>query len=201
MSEVNNRFYNDNESGKIEEGDQMPESSLKKAKSGPQGLAWTYYTRTIIDRDMREAGILLWDRPHTFYKVLPLRILMMGEERAAAPAIVEHNDAGNAAEPRISFDVKVVRIVPHFPPWEDVHSDVAHPDFLPSFKLAEYQACEVSGYRVWRHNRECIECAWDGCRNIKSDFNPDTRICIGCGPKSWVRYCCYQHELEDIKNH
>ena len=174
---------------------------LKEEMTGPHGLAWAYESQTSADGDLREGGIWLWDRPRTCYEPSNPRTIIMDGEVILAPAIIEQACVGNPTEPRTTFEGSVVRIVPHFPPWQDVRSNVAHPDFLPSFKLAEYQACEVSGYQVWRHDRGCTACSWGGCRKPTSDFNAETRICIGCGPKSSTRYCCHKHELKDMKNH
>ena len=174
---------------------------IKEAVFGPRGLAWAYKSHTIADTQMRDAGIWLWEQPETYYEPSTPRTITMDGEAIVAPAIVEQTVTYKSSEPQMIFDGRMLRIIPHFPPWQDLRSDVAHPDFLPSFKLAEYQACEVSGYQVWRHDRDSIACAWNDCRKPTSDFSIETRICIGCGPKSSVRYCCHQHEVKDLKNH
>ena len=168
---------------------------------GPQGVAWTYHTTSAVDRILREAFIFLWEKPKTYFQPLALRATEVDGELEMAPAVVLPNSVDNSKEPKISWDGTTVQITAHYPPWPDMRSNPAHPDFLPLFKLAEYQACEVVGYRVWRHDRDVLPCALRDCSAVCSDFNPETRCCSGCGPKSVVRYCSFEHELQDIEKH
>lgn len=168
---------------------------------GPQGVAWAYHSTSAADRILREAFIFLWEKPKTYFQPLPLRATEVDGKLEMAPAVISPSSVDNSKEPKISWDGTTVQITAHYPPWPDMRSNPAHPDFLPLFKLAEYQACEVAGYRIWRHDRELLPCALRDCSAVCSDFNPETRCCSGCGPKSMVRYCSFEHEIEDIENH
>ncbi|KAL9127668.1 MAG: hypothetical protein Q9217_003495 [Psora testacea] len=170
-------------------------------EDGPQGVMWAYYTHTPADRQIRDAGVWLWEKPPTYFEPLLLRAKQVDGITVPAPAIVARNSIHNPREPIVTFDGNVIHITPHFPPWPDIRSDVGHPDFLPCFKLAEYQACEAAGYRVWRHDRDFLTCARETCGKIISDYNTETKVCPGCGPKSSVRYCSLGHELEDLNEH
>ena len=184
-----------------EQRERSPQLALLTSGSGPQELIWSYITHTPADQKLRDAGVWLWDRPPTYLDPMPLSATQRDGIAVPAPAIVERNSIGNPPEPQITFEGNVVRIVPHFPPWPDMRSDVKHPDFLPWFKLGEYQACEVAGYRVWRHDRDFLSCARRYCGAVTSDYDLDTRVCVGCGPKTTIRYCSREHELEDLKEH
>ena len=176
-----------------------PQDSI--SAHSPRGVAWAYRTSHDTDEVLRDVKIRLFHKPRTFYDPLDLRSTETYGTKAFAPAIVEQNHVKNPEMPHVTFDGHFVRIIPHWEPWDDMRSREDHPDFLPNFKLAEYQACEVAGYPIWRHDRECIKCAKPDCQRMTSDFNLDTRICAGCGPKSQTRYCSHQHELDDLRNH
>lgn len=167
----------------------------------PRAVAWAYRTNQDTDDILRDVKIRLFPKPRTYYEPLELRCTKLHGTDVIAPAFVEQNHVLNPETPRITFDGQFVRIVPHGEPWDDMRSCVDHPDFLPRFKLAEYQACEVAGYPIWRHDRDCFKCAKPDCQRMTSDYNLDTRICAGCGPKSQIRYCSHQHELDDLNNH
>ena len=188
--------------GKVDGGETIASSAdIPIRGSGPQDLTWAYYSHTLADKELKRAGIWLWEKPSTYFEPLPLRAKQVNGITVPAPAIVEHNSIDNPPEPIIRFDNDAVCITPHFPPWPDARSNVAHPDFLPHFKLAEYQACEVAGYRVWRHDRDCLTCTKETCQKVASDYNSKTKVCMGCGPKSSVRYCSVEHELDDHDKH
>ena len=105
--------------------------------------------------------------------------------------------------PLIEYDQARNRLIiyPHTQPWVDLRNDPLHPDFLPGYKLAEYQAYEYAGFPVWRHDRAVHKCAFPGCLNMLEDYDPNVLICNGCGTKSYVRYCNRPHVLMDIENH
>lgn len=105
--------------------------------------------------------------------------------------------------PLIEYDEVRNRFIiyPHAQPWKDLRNDALHPDFLPGYKLAEYQAYEYAGFPVWRHDRTQLKCALPRCTKMLEDYDPNVLICNGCGTKSHVRYCNRPHLLEDIGNH
>ncbi|MCJ1453549.1 hypothetical protein MMC28_003896 [Mycoblastus sanguinarius] len=164
------------------------------------GLKWCYATHTAADTLVEEAGIWLWRKPTTYYQPQPLYKIQESGTSVLAPVIIDHGCTGTS-EPLIEFDGKKVRIVPHLKPWDDIRSSIGHPDFIVPCKRVEYQACESAGYQIWRHDREVLNCRKSGCDATISDHDRSTIICLGCGPKTVVRYCSLAHQVEDIEEH
>lgn len=167
---------------------------------GVQGLLWAYAANTRVDKISEDAGIWLWETPNTYFCDQPLFRTKIFGRPVLAPVLISQQRTGDD-EPIIEFDGNSVHIVPHKQCWEDVRSNESHPDFLVPWKLAEYQASEAAGYQVWRHDRDLLECRMPNCNALVSDYHYSTIVCLGCGPKSLVRYCSLQHQLEDIEGH
>ena len=178
----------------------LHEQPVQEYGTGARGLLWAYTTDVTVDEALSNAGVYLWSKPCTYFRAQPLQRTGRFGRSALAPVIVSHKRTGHD-EPIIHFDGYTVLIVPHEQCWEDIRSDVSHPDFLVPWKLAEYQACEVAGYRIWRHDRDLLRCRKLSCGAAVSDFHRSAVICFGCGPKSVVRYCSLQHQLDDIEEH
>ena len=178
----------------------IPERLMQQYGSGARGLLWAYRVNEEVDRSLGNAGIWLWRKPKTHFRPQPLLRTEMFEHPTLAPVIVSHKRTRNK-EPIIEFDGVTVHIVPHKQCWKDVRSLESHPDFLVPRKLAEYQACEAAGYQIWRHDRDFQQCRKPGCEVMVSDYHHDAIVCLGCGPKSVVRYCSLLHQLEDIGDH
>ena len=178
----------------------LHEQPVHEYGPGARGLLWAYATDTTVDEALINAGVYLWSKPNTYFRAQPLQRTGGFGRTALAPVIVSHKRTGHD-EPVIHFDGYTVLIVPHEQCWEDIRSDVSHPDFLVPWKLAEYQACEAAGYRIWRHDRDLLRCRKLSCGAAVSDFHRSSVICFGCGPKSVVRYCSLQHQLDDIEEH
>jgi len=166
---------------------------------GVQALEWAYATYTDPDQALLEAGVWLWKRPQTYFYPHQVSI-KMSNSYVLAPVIVSHESTGTSV-PLIEYSGETVHIIPHDEPWEDVRSIECHPDFLPPCKLVEYQACEVAGYYVWRHDRDRLPCRKPDCDALVMDHDPSSVFCLGCGPKSIIRYCSLQHQIEDIGEH
>ena len=178
----------------------QPPEPISRYRSGVQGLLWAYATKELADEILDEAGIWLWGKPETYFcNQLLFRTERYGR-RALAPVVVSHERTEND-EPIVQFDGDTVHIVPQELVWDDVRSHTSHPDFLMPWKLAEYQTSEAVGYQIWRHDRDFLGCRKPGCDATVSDYHHSTVVCLGCGPKSVVRYCCIQHRLEDIERH
>ena len=167
---------------------------------GAQSLIWAYTTDATVDEALSNAGVWLWSKPITHFRAQHLQRIRRYGHSALAPVIVSH-ERTEKDEPIIYFDGCTVLIVPHEQCWEDIRSDISHPDFLVPSKLAEYQACEAAGYQIWRHDRDLLRCRKLSCGAAVSDYGRSTVICFGCGPKSVVRYCSLQHQLEDVDEH
>ena len=178
----------------------LPTRPIQAYGSGVQGLLWAYATGTKVDKTLHDAGIYLWKKPNAhFCAQRLLRTERLGYS-ALAPVVISHDRVEND-EPIVDFDGDTVYIVPHEQIWEDVRCHEFHPDFLVPWKLAEYQACEAAGYQVWRHDRDLLKCRRPGCGVTVSDYRRSVVFCLGCGPKSVVRYCSLQHQLEDVQGH
>ena len=176
------------------------EQPIQEYGLGVLRLIWAYTTNPTVDEVLSNEGIYLWSKPSTYFCAQPLQRTKSHGHFALAPVVVSHKRTEND-EPIIHFDGYTVLIVPHEQCWEDIRSDISHPDFLVPWKLAEYQACEAAGYRVWRHDRDLLRCHKLSCGVLVSDFHRSAVICLGCGPKSVVRYCSLQHQLDDIDEH
>lgn len=168
--------------------------------SGVQGLLWAFRVNSGVDEVLKDAGVWLWEKPETFFHSQAIQRMMFSGHSFLAPIIVSHQTTWDD-KPIIEFDENTIRIVPHKQCWEDVRSNEDHPDFLVPWKLAEYQASEAFGYQIWRHDRDLLECRMLNCNTLVSDYHHSTVVCLGCGPKSLVRYCSLQHQMEDVEEH
>ena len=103
----------------------------------------------------------------------------------------------------INYDPSIHRVIIHPSPHHlpDLRNDPYHPDWLPSIKLAEYQAYEQAGYPVYRFDRVTFECALSSCRQVLKDHVRSTHLCNGCGPYTDVRYCSKEHLFKDCQTH
>lgn len=160
-----------------------------------QGLKWTYTMPGTPYETLTEAGVWQWETPIARCWLLPELELTSFK---LAPVTVSQETTGTTLS-RIDFNGGRICIVPHAIPWDDERSDISHPDFLVTSKIAEYQACEAAGHPVWRHDRDLLDCRRCGLQI--SDYCHSTVICSGCGPESVVRYCCFQHHVADSDQH
>lgn len=84
----------------------------------------------------------------------------------------------------------------------DARIHPGHPDYLHGRLLHEYQGAEIAtGQSVWRHDREHLDCSHPACNKKVVDTNPDTILCLACGPKTITRYCSIIHLIEDLDSH
>lgn len=162
-------------------------------------LTWAYATYTEADEALLDAGVWLWERPRTYFYP-HLVSIKMSDPNVLAPVVVSHESTGTPC-PLIEYSGEIVHIIPHEEPWEDVRSIECHPDYLPPCKLVEYQACEAAGYYIWRHDRNHLLCRKPDCDALVMDHCPSSVFCLGCGPKTIVRYCSFQHQTKDIDGH
>ena len=160
-------------------------------------LPWAYRTNPGVD-DARlvQAGLLLYDPPTTYVHEVPVPCTL------AMPVLVLQSRVQDEM-PVIRFDALTARIVitPHYEPWNDVRLNLGHPDWVPDQKLVEYQAVESMGQKMWRHDRQFLPCSLPTCQIPTIDHANATRICLGCGPKTLVRYCNKAHLMADLGRH
>lgn len=181
-----------------------PAKPSSKRARGPTGLKWAYFTHTVADEALLASGFWLFEKPTTYFEYQPYHYVRRGMGLIQAPIAVatyEENDLHEPFEPSTDVDNIGVWINTHEEPWRDVRSKPTHPDFQPSSKLLEYQACESLGIAVWRHERNLLNCRLPECKVKTADHNPSTKICLGCGPKTIVRYCSEAHQIADLREH
>ena len=189
------------ESFRHDSGYSSPISDVKPADSRVlQDLKWTYATRTEADADLLQAGVWLWNEPRGYLQHYRLFDRETCHHTNSPPVFISHQSSGDA-QPMIEYDGTRIHIIPHAMPWPDLRATPGHPDFLVPCKLAEYQASEAAGWRVLSHNRSFLYCRKTGCDTQVVDDNSSSYICPGCGPKTVVRYCSFQHLAEDVKDH
>ena len=168
--------------------------------SGVMGLKWAYATHTSVDRILLDRGIWLFEKPQTYFHLQPYTYTRQELGLEQAPIVVDTDDHQHR-EPSMEFDKHVLYLSTHTHPWSDVRSKLSHADMVPAPQLVEYQACEAAGLNVWRHDRELLDCRLPGCKVKVSDHDPSTTICLGCGPKTIIRYCSPEHSLADLREH
>ncbi|KAL8739634.1 MAG: hypothetical protein Q9190_007579, partial [Brigantiaea leucoxantha] len=163
-------------------------------------LKWTYITCTEFDKTLLEAGIWLFEKPLTLFRPQPKTFIADSDRLLDAPLVVRKSLDGLSPS-NVSFNGNVLMLEAHSSPAAELRSLNKHPDFLTPSRLAEYQAVECAGFRVWRHDRDTLTCRRAGCTVECSDWDRRTVICYGCGPKTIIRYCTVQHKLEDLSEH
>ena len=161
------------------------------------GLAWTYVTHTPADEDLMRAGIILCHDAANFNTALPH--IQATEFQKDLPIIISND--GSLVTPVAWQSEGTVVAMPSSTPEMDMRCIPPGPDYQCQVKLAEYQAVERLGKRVWRHDRDLLTCNYTGCRKLVSDYNPCTVVCLRCGPKTTVRYCQFAHQIADLHRH
>lgn len=173
-----------------------------------QDIRWAYATHTEADHQLLKYNVLLFEKfpilkgppfvyPKPYHELSePPPIIVSHAERALdAPAV---HFTGDPTYPGDS----VMHILPALHARPDARSHPGHPDFLPDRLLREYQAVElVTGQPVWRHDREHLDCRHPKCKKKVVDWNPDTVLCMGCGPMTYTRYCSIAHMVDDLNGH
>lgn len=177
-----------------------PAPQYKAFTGGSKNLAWAYATHTAYDHELRRTGVWLFEKPEKCFKYQPKVYTIEGLGVVDAPVIVV---PAQGRTPRVQryFDGQYLHITANGKVCNDIRELNLHPDFMTSTKLDEYQACEVAGEKVWRHDRDLLNCRMTGCRIQIADSNPANIICLGCGPKTIVRYCSVEHLLADMNEH
>ena len=168
--------------------------------SGAMGLQWAYATHTSADDLLLSSGTWLFEAPpdHFHYQPYVWRRHGLGIEQA--PVVID-SLGGSTKTPGAEFDNQVLSIDNHTVPWNDLRTNISHPDLLPETKLVEYQAAESIGLNVWRHDRDLLDCRFLRCHAKVADHNPASVVCLGCGPKTMVRYCSVEHMVADLHEH
>ncbi|MCJ1465450.1 hypothetical protein MMC07_004068 [Pseudocyphellaria aurata] len=163
-------------------------------------LKWAYATHTPADNVLLERGITLYEKPPGYFQWQPYVWKRNGLGIEQAPVVID--TLGDTTDiPSSEFDNQVLYLNTHMDPWADIRAENSHPDALPPSKLVEYQAVESMGLIIWRHDRDLLDCRLIGCQAKLADHNPESVFCLGCGPRTIIRYCSVAHMVADLKNH
>ncbi len=167
---------------------------------GSKNLAWAYATHTVYDYELRRTGVWLFEKPKGNFKYQPRVLATQGLGVVKAPTIVLPAQ-GLLSSAKQNFDGQYLHVTAYGRVRDDIRSLNLHPDFMTAAKVSEFQACEAAGQKIWRHDRDLLSCRMIGCRIQIADSNPANIICLGCGPKTMIRYCSVQHLLADMEEH
>ena len=184
----------------------MPPSTLDP-KTNFQSLAWAYATHTAADAQLVKHGFFLFERIPPI-KAPPLRFPEPYHQLTERPPVIVNHEYVVADAPAVKFtgDPNIpgdtlMHVFPCPNRRPDPRSHPGHPDFVSTSLLLQYQAVEATGQTVWRHDRELLDCRHRKCKKKCSDWNQETILCLGCGPKTHTRYCSQSHQLEDLEGH
>ncbi|KAL8856328.1 MAG: hypothetical protein Q9178_007019 [Gyalolechia marmorata] len=182
-----------------------PIQSVMNPKRLWQNIKWAYLTHTSADIDLQSKGIWLFDKPPTCTKEKSNNNISSLQLHPVCSVVIS-SDLDDRSEPSLEYNETAMTLYTHLPPWADDHRSVEHftgivPDFHSEVPLAEYQTLEALGSHVWRHDRDLLPCRGPDCKRILSDIATTTIICLGCGPKSIVRFCSVQCHLASLSQH
>lgn len=157
-------------------------------------------TYTPADEDLLKAGVILCQRAST-----PIGLKKPPSDGSSCK---DHKDVplilsneGSVGTPYVFHSNGKIIAIPSHSLEPDMRFIVAGPDYEGEVKLPEYQVIEMLGRRVWRHDRDLLICSYPACGLLVSDYNPNTIVCLNCGPKTTVRYCQLAHQIADIDRH
>ena len=187
--------------------DRMP-PLIPDNNAGVNGLRWAYATHSEADRQLLNYNLWLFEKIPPI-QAAPLRFPEPYHNLAERPPMIVNSDdfvVGHApavhfnGDPDLPGDT-LMHIFPSPDRRPDGRAHPGHPDFLPTRLLLDYQAVEIAGGTVWRHDRELLDCRHRKCKKKCSDYNRDTILCLGCGPKTYTRYCSIGHMIDDLAGH
>ena len=172
-----------------------------------QNITWAYASHTRADQQMLNLGIMLFEELPTMLRPPPTGAVpdpeILNRPLIVHPEFVMHN------APAVHFDATedVINVLPFVRVRPDSRAvSVGHPDYLgptpprpglQNMRLSQYQSVEMFGQEIWRHDRNLLCCHFPGCKVHLSDWDEDQFLCLGCGPKSTIRYCSKEHMLDD----
>ncbi|KAI4201724.1 MAG: hypothetical protein LQ350_003078 [Teloschistes chrysophthalmus] len=165
-------------------------------------IKWAYKTNTPIDVGLAWQGAWLYDRPSSLAR--------WGQ--AAAPPLPHGTPiillpwVARSATPSVSTNGSVLLLEGHNRALRGDSRSIEHfaglcPDYQTASKLPGYQAIELLGRSIWRHDREFLPCSSPTCQRPLSDMSRSTLICHGCGPKSTIRWCSLDCKLRNLESH
>ncbi|KAL8663807.1 MAG: hypothetical protein Q9168_008031, partial [Polycauliona sp. 1 TL-2023] len=170
-----------------------------------QNIKWAYRTHTRADLDLQSKGIWLFEKPLGCLPKLNSNDISSLQLQADCPVAI-FPDFDDRSEPYLEYNNNALMMYTHLPPWTNDTRSIENfagivPDFLSEVPLAEYQGVEALGSYVWRHDRDMLPCRGPNCDKMLSDMALATLICLGCGPKSMVRFCSIDCHLASLPKH
>ncbi|KAL8748995.1 MAG: hypothetical protein Q9199_007955 [Rusavskia elegans] len=170
-----------------------------------QNLKWAYLTHTRADIELQSKGIWLFEKPLTCTREVRSNDLSGLQLQPSCPMVIS-SDFEDRSEPYLEYNDIALTMYTHLPPWTNDHRSIENfaglvPDFQSEVPLAEYQTLEALGSHVWRHDRDLLPCRGPDCKKMLSDMAKTTLICLGCGPKSIVRFCSVRCHLASLRKH
>lgn len=175
---------------------------------GFQNIRWAYATHTEADAQLRKYNVFLFEKlpiirgaplqfPEPYHNLSEQPPIIVSHEDVVADAPAVHFNG----DPNVPGDT-LMNIFACTNRRPDARAHPGHPDYVNPRLLQDYQAVEIAtGQPVWRHDRDFLDCSLPKCKKKIVDPNPDTILCLGCGPKTYTRYCSIPHMIEDLKRH
>ncbi|KAI4221228.1 MAG: hypothetical protein L6R40_008644 [Gallowayella cf. fulva] len=184
---------------------QAPARPAMKPRCSWQNIKWAYRTHTPADVELQGKGIWLFEKPNTWTSNPSSNGLASLQLQPDCQIIISA-DFEDRSEPSLDWNGTALVIHPHLPPWthdERSFNNFAGllPDFQSDLPLAEYQTIEALGSYVWRHDRDQLPCSGPNCKKMLSDLRPTTLVCLGCGPKSTIRFCSPECHIASLPTH
>ncbi|KAL8768334.1 MAG: hypothetical protein Q9209_005368 [Squamulea sp. 1 TL-2023] len=182
-----------------------PAQPKMKSRGLWQNIKWAYLTHTSADVELQSKGIWLFEKP-------PIRTTEQSSDdisrlqlELGLPVVIP-SDFEDRNGPSLEYNDIAVAVFTQLPPWKgDDRSIENHaglvPDFQSEVPLAEYQTVEALGSHVWRHDRDLLTCRGPNCKKMLSDIATTTHICLGCGPKSIIRFCSIKCHIASLSSH
>ena len=173
-----------------------------------QDIRWAYATHTEADIKLSKYNVFLFEKI-PIVEGAPLSYPEPYHELSEPPPIIVSRAEAVNEVPAVHFTGDpnwpgdtLMHILPATTLRPDARVHPGHPDYLPEHLLRDYQAVEIAtGQPVWRHDREYLDCRHPKCKKKVVDWNRDTILCLGCGPKTYTRYCSITHMMDDLNGH
>ncbi|KAL8886871.1 MAG: hypothetical protein Q9215_005469 [Flavoplaca cf. flavocitrina] len=170
-----------------------------------QNIKWAYLTHTQADIELQSKGVWLFEKPQTATTEKDVNDISSLQLQSGCPIVIS-SDFEDRNEPYLEYNDNALTTYTHLPAWTNDSRSVENfagivPDFQSDVPLAEYQTIEALGSYVWRHNRDLLPCSAPDCKKMLSDMTVSTIICLGCGPKSVVRFCSVNCHLASLSKH
>ncbi|KAI4104291.1 MAG: hypothetical protein LQ339_003910 [Xanthoria mediterranea] len=171
-----------------------------------QNLKWAYLTHTRADIELQCKGIWLFEKPLACQTKESSSDLGGLQLQPSCPVVISCDLEDRSEQPYLEHNDTALTMYTHLPPWTNDPRSIENfaglvPDFQSEVPLTEYQTLEALGSHVWRHDRELLPCRGPACKKMLSDMATTTLICLGCGPKSIVRFCSVRCHLASLPQH